>query len=159
VIRRECRAAFWTLTFDRPDARNALTPAMLRALVDGFDESRTRPMVRALVLRAAGPSFCAGGDFGAFRRLIADAARLRGRIPSSGTTARTRVLERLAASGSADDRGRRGRGGRRGRRLRGAISRRRNARDLPSAEGTLGLRRRKWRVRRRCGFGRRAAPS
>jgi isohexenylglutaconyl-CoA hydratase len=71
VIRRELQSGVLTLTLDRPEARNALTPAMLDALVAGFDEAERDVTVRALVLRAAGPSFCAGGDFGGFARLIA----------------------------------------------------------------------------------------
>jgi isohexenylglutaconyl-CoA hydratase len=74
VIRRERQGGVLTLTFDRPEARNALTPAMLEALVAGFDEAESDLSVRALVLRANGPSFCAGGDFGGFRRLIAEPA-------------------------------------------------------------------------------------
>jgi isohexenylglutaconyl-CoA hydratase len=74
VIRRELDGGVLTLTFDRPEARNALTPEMLDALIAGFDEAQRDLTVRALVLRAAGPSFCAGGDFGAFRRLISQPA-------------------------------------------------------------------------------------
>ncbi len=72
MIRRELSDGILTLTFDRPEARNALTPEMFDALLAGFDEAEGDVTVRALVLRAAGPSFCAGGDFGAFRRLIAE---------------------------------------------------------------------------------------
>ncbi|HEY6234240.1 MAG TPA: enoyl-CoA hydratase/isomerase family protein, partial [Candidatus Elarobacter sp.] len=69
MIRRELGGGVLTLTFDRPEARNALTPEMLDALVAGFDEAERDVTMRALVLRAAGPSFCAGGDFGGIRRL------------------------------------------------------------------------------------------
>ena len=71
MIRRELQSGVLTLTLDRPEARNALTPEMLGALVAGFDEAERDVTVRALVLRAAGPSFSAGGDFRGFARLIA----------------------------------------------------------------------------------------
>jgi isohexenylglutaconyl-CoA hydratase len=97
VIRRELHDGVLTLIFDRPEARNALTPAMLDALVDGFDEAERDLTVRALVLRAHGPSFCAGGDFDAFRRLIAQAAPAEGPDPVVGyNRVYGGVLERLA---------------------------------------------------------------
>ena len=97
MIRRELHAGVLTLTFDRPEARNALTPEMLDALVAGFDEAERDVTVRALVLRAAGPSFCAGGDFGGFRRLIAQPAPVAGSDPIVAANRRYgAVLERLA---------------------------------------------------------------
>jgi isohexenylglutaconyl-CoA hydratase len=97
VIRRALHGGVLTLTFDRPEARNALTPEMLDALVAGFDEADRDPTVRAFVLRAAGPSFCAGGDFAAFSRLIAEAAPADEPDPIVGyNRAYGAVLERLA---------------------------------------------------------------
>lgn len=97
MIRRERDGGVLTLTFDRPEARNALTPAMLEALVAGFDEAERDVTVCALVLRAAGPSFCAGGDFGGFQRLIAQAAPADGPDPIvASNRGYGMVLERLA---------------------------------------------------------------
>ncbi len=97
MIRRELHGGVLMLTFDRPEARNALTSEMLCVLAAGFDEAERDPMVRAVVLRAAGPTFCAGGDFGAFRRLIAEAAPAGGPDPIVGyNRAYGAVLERLA---------------------------------------------------------------
>lgn len=50
-----------TLTLDRPDQRNALDTAMLDALHD-FCVAPVEPEARLVVVRAAGPSFCAGID-------------------------------------------------------------------------------------------------
>jgi enoyl-CoA hydratase len=50
------------VTLNAPDRRNALTPDMARELVATFDEVDARPEVGALVLKAVGRSFCAGGD-------------------------------------------------------------------------------------------------
>lgn len=50
------------VTLNAPDRRNALTPEMAARLIAVFDEVDARPDVGALVLRAVGRSFCAGGD-------------------------------------------------------------------------------------------------
>src|SRR5512133_1758726 len=50
------------VTLNAPARRNALTPAMAAELIETFDEVDARPEVGALVVRAVGKSFCAGGD-------------------------------------------------------------------------------------------------
>ena len=50
------------MTLNAPDRRNALTPAMADELIATFDEVDGRADVGALVIRAVGKSFCAGGD-------------------------------------------------------------------------------------------------
>jgi enoyl-CoA hydratase len=50
------------VTLNAADRRNALTPAMARDLIQVFDEVDARSDVGALVVRAVGRSFCAGGD-------------------------------------------------------------------------------------------------
>ncbi|SFO42780.1 enoyl-CoA hydratase [Geodermatophilus obscurus] len=50
------------VTLNAPDRRNALTPQMAAELIDVFDRVDARPEVGALVVRAVGKSFCAGGD-------------------------------------------------------------------------------------------------
>ncbi len=50
------------VTLNAPDRRNALTPAMASELIDVFDQVDAKPEVGALVVRAVGKSFCAGGD-------------------------------------------------------------------------------------------------
>lgn len=51
-----------TLTLDRPEARNALTPDLIADLVRTLDEVGGDPDVRVVVLRGSGGSFCAGYD-------------------------------------------------------------------------------------------------
>lgn len=55
-----------TVVLDRPDKRNAQTPAMWRALADVGE--RLDPAVRVVVLRAEGASFSAGLDRQMFTR-------------------------------------------------------------------------------------------
>lgn len=50
------------LTFNRPEARNAMSLALLNELGAVFDAIRDDRSVRAVVLRGAGGHFCAGGD-------------------------------------------------------------------------------------------------
>jgi enoyl-CoA hydratase len=50
------------VTLNAPDRRNALTPGMAAELLATFDEVDARADVGALVIKATGKSFCAGGD-------------------------------------------------------------------------------------------------
>lgn len=51
-----------TLTLNRPEARNALSFAMLRALVEALSDAELDPEVAVVVLTGADPAFCAGLD-------------------------------------------------------------------------------------------------
>ena len=51
-----------TLTLNRPEVRNALDDEMRAQLGTALDEAQVDPVVRAVVLRGAGGTFCAGGD-------------------------------------------------------------------------------------------------
>ena len=56
------------ITFDRPDARNAMTWTMYEQLREACDHVRADPEVRAVVFRGAGgKAFVAGTDIGQFR--------------------------------------------------------------------------------------------
>jgi len=50
------------ITLNRPDKRNAMSGALLEALRARFDETDEDPRVRVIVVRGAGPAFCAGMD-------------------------------------------------------------------------------------------------
>ncbi len=53
---------FLHVTLNRPEARNAMSLAMVEELMAVFDAVAERTDIRALVLRGAGGHFCAGGD-------------------------------------------------------------------------------------------------
>ncbi|OUR79459.1 enoyl-CoA hydratase [Alphaproteobacteria bacterium 46_93_T64] len=55
-----------TLTFNRPEARNALTRAMFDYLLEALPRLSADPSVRVVVLTGAGGAFCAGGDVKGF---------------------------------------------------------------------------------------------
>ncbi|GAA5159937.1 enoyl-CoA hydratase/isomerase family protein [Pseudonocardia eucalypti] len=50
------------LTLNRPEASNGMSVPFLRALYDALMRCHGEPRLRALLLRGAGPNFCAGGD-------------------------------------------------------------------------------------------------
>jgi isohexenylglutaconyl-CoA hydratase len=54
----------WRLhvTLNRPEARNAMSLAMVRELTDVFAAIAADRDIRAVILRGAGGNFCAGGD-------------------------------------------------------------------------------------------------
>jgi enoyl-CoA hydratase/carnithine racemase len=51
-----------TVTLNRPERRNAMNAALLRALAAAFDDLEARRDVRVVVVRGAGPAFCSGRD-------------------------------------------------------------------------------------------------
>ncbi|MDB5960564.1 MAG: enoyl-CoA hydratase [Massilia sp.] len=51
-----------TVTLDRPEVRNAFNDATIAELALAFDELGRDEDVRAIILAASGPAFCAGGD-------------------------------------------------------------------------------------------------
>lgn len=57
-----------SLTLNRPDVHNAFDPEMVEALTDALERVARSPEVRALVLRGAGTSFCAGADIAHMRK-------------------------------------------------------------------------------------------
>jgi enoyl-CoA hydratase/carnithine racemase len=55
------------LTFNRPQARNALTWEMYEGLADACERVDANPAIGALVVRGEGEAFAAGTDIGQFR--------------------------------------------------------------------------------------------
>lgn len=59
------------VTFNRPDARNALTHAMMREIGDVLTRARDDAAVHVVILRGAGGNFSAGGDLNAMQDMPA----------------------------------------------------------------------------------------
>ena len=70
----ERRGAIGVISLDRPEKRNALDLPMFAALGDAAEQAAADREARAVVVRAEGPSFCAGIDLGALAGLAAQAA-------------------------------------------------------------------------------------
>ena len=76
--------AVLTLTLNRPEVRNAFNDAAIAEITAAFHDAGSRAEVRAVVLAATGPAFCAGADLHWMRRMadyshaenLADAAAL-----------------------------------------------------------------------------------
>jgi len=77
VLRRENDGPVAVLTLNRPAARNSLSEALLGALGDALGAIAEDDSVRAVVLAANGPAFCAGHDLKELtaRRSDADGGR------------------------------------------------------------------------------------
>jgi 2-(1,2-epoxy-1,2-dihydrophenyl)acetyl-CoA isomerase len=75
-----------TLTFNRPERLNALSPAIMEGLLEGLPRLAGDPAVKVIMLTGAGRAFCAGGDVKSMaegreqRSLAEDTARLRARM-------------------------------------------------------------------------------
>jgi len=73
-----------TLTLNRPEVRNAFNDEVIAELTQAFSALGARPELRAIVLAANGPAFCAGADLNWMRRMadytrdenLADAGKL-----------------------------------------------------------------------------------
>jgi 2-(1,2-epoxy-1,2-dihydrophenyl)acetyl-CoA isomerase len=63
-----------TLTMNRPEKLNALTPEMGARLLAAVQGAALRSDVKVIVLTGAGKGFCAGGDVGAMAEGGADAS-------------------------------------------------------------------------------------
>ena len=99
MLRVETRGAFAFATLDVPATRNALSDAMVTGLGDALALAESQPAVRALVLRGAGGTFCAGGDFSGFRALMAEPLPADGIDPIVGfNRGFGALLERIHAS-------------------------------------------------------------
>ncbi|MFC6989697.1 enoyl-CoA hydratase/isomerase family protein [Haloplanus sp. GCM10025708] len=55
-----------TITFDRPEVKNAMSMAMVEEVRDVVRETAARDAVRVVVLTGSGDTFCAGADFEEF---------------------------------------------------------------------------------------------
>jgi enoyl-CoA hydratase len=61
-ILTEKREGVLHLTLNRPEKRNALSQPMRDAIAETVDRAREDPEVGAILIKGAGPTFCAGAD-------------------------------------------------------------------------------------------------
>jgi 2-(1,2-epoxy-1,2-dihydrophenyl)acetyl-CoA isomerase len=62
MINASLDAGVLRLQLDRPDKRNAIDDAMMRALIEAFEGAGTDEQIRVIVLEGAGEHFCGGFD-------------------------------------------------------------------------------------------------
>ncbi len=96
------------LTLNRPQARNALSAGLMRALDDALVAVAADPAVRVVVIAGAGPAFCAGHDLrevradsgtAAMRALFNQCSALMTRIVRLGKPVIARVHGVATAAG------------------------------------------------------------
>lgn len=63
-----------TVTLAQPEIRNAFSDEVIAEITDAFQKAGARPEVRAIVLAAEGPAFCAGANLN-WMRSMADYSR------------------------------------------------------------------------------------
>ena len=68
LLMREDRGAVAILTLNRPAKLNALSNALLAAIMETLDRIELHPGVRAVVITGAGRAFSAGADIAGFQR-------------------------------------------------------------------------------------------
>lgn len=83
TLKLELDGEIGIITLNRPEKRNAISPAMIDDLLGALDEAEREP-ARVVILTGAGKAFCAGMDLEALRELasqtheqhVADAERM-----------------------------------------------------------------------------------
>ena len=69
AIRISAQGGVATVVLSRPDVRNAFNDEVIAELSQAFIQLGDDPQVRAIVLMAEGPAFCAGADLNWMRRM------------------------------------------------------------------------------------------
>src|SRR2546425_12902591 len=77
TLHLDCRESPATLTFNRPEKRNALSPEMIEELLAALDELEASG-ARVAIVTGAGKAFCAGIDVDGLKALATPAQEHRG---------------------------------------------------------------------------------
>ncbi len=72
TLRIEIDGEIGTLTLDRPDAFNAMSPEMIGEMTVAFAWLADQAPLRALIVTGSGKAFCAGGDVNWFKTGVED---------------------------------------------------------------------------------------
>jgi 2-(1,2-epoxy-1,2-dihydrophenyl)acetyl-CoA isomerase len=72
TLRIEVDGQIGTLTLDRPDALNAMSPELIGELTTAAAWLADRAPIRALIVTGAGRAFCSGGDVNWFKRGVTE---------------------------------------------------------------------------------------
>ena len=68
LILFEVQNGIATLTFNRPEKRNAMSDDMRTEFIHALEQVAADPSIKALVLTGAGKGFCAGGDISGMQK-------------------------------------------------------------------------------------------
>ena len=81
------------LTLNRPEVHNVFDDALIAVLTRAYEEAGHDPAVRAVLLKANGKSFCAGGDLNWMRRM-ADYSQEQNKADAMGLAGLMRAVDR-----------------------------------------------------------------
>lgn len=73
----DLHAGVWTLTFNRPEAGNAIPSEAVPGLISRLREIAGDPAIRCVLMRGEGKNFSAGGDVKGFGRSLDDSREKR----------------------------------------------------------------------------------
>ncbi|HSA58718.1 MAG TPA: enoyl-CoA hydratase-related protein [bacterium] len=76
----EAKGAIAHVTLNRPEQMNAMNIELIDGLADAMEKARA-PEIRAVVLKANGRCFCAGGDIRAFNRFLDEGKSIPAAMP------------------------------------------------------------------------------
>jgi enoyl-CoA hydratase/carnithine racemase len=96
LVRLDIENGVATVTLNRLENRNALSPAMSEAIADAVDEVEAADGVRCLVITGSEGTFCAGGDVEAMTEQIEGAAPLHEAVEEIQLET-SRAIESVAA--------------------------------------------------------------
>ncbi|OUS09049.1 hypothetical protein A9Q90_04340 [Gammaproteobacteria bacterium 54_18_T64] len=82
-ISYEVKDEIGILTFNRPEARNALTTDVRLGITQVMLEIREKMNIKALVVTGSGGNFCAGGDIKSFQEMAPEPTARRERVRRS----------------------------------------------------------------------------
>ncbi|RON37933.1 enoyl-CoA hydratase/isomerase family protein [Pseudomonas brassicacearum] len=77
IIKHAAQDRIATLTLNRPDARNALSPELIEELIKKFRAADSDPAIKCIVIQGEGEHFCAGGDVKGFSETLSLSAEER----------------------------------------------------------------------------------
>ena len=95
-VRLEIEDGVATITLNRPENRNALSPELSGAIVDAVDEVEAMDDVRCLVVTGSEGTFCAGGDVNMMLDVVNGEAELHEVVKDIHLDT-SRAIERIAA--------------------------------------------------------------
>lgn len=77
LIKQSVESRVATLVLNRPEARNALSPELIEALIEAFRAAENDPAIKCIVLRGEGEHFSGGGDVKGFNDTLQLSAEQR----------------------------------------------------------------------------------
>jgi 2-(1,2-epoxy-1,2-dihydrophenyl)acetyl-CoA isomerase len=77
LIKHSVNGRVATLVLNRPQARNALSPELIEALIDAFRAAEADPAIKCIILTGEGEHFSGGGDVKSFNDTLAQSGAQR----------------------------------------------------------------------------------